>query len=121
MLLGLVATTSASAKWVLVADTLQQKSYADPETVRRQAEKAKIWELTEFRSDQTVAGTVFRSMKTQMEYDCENELVHTIYGSFYSGPMGKGDFVESVNGNFEWLPVVPETVAYRLLRMVCRR
>jgi hypothetical protein len=120
-LLGLIVAASTSAEWVLVIEEPQQRLYVDPGTARTSGSIVKIWELTEFSPSQTIAGQVFNSMKTQTEYDCENELRRNVYFLVYADELGKSKVIRSQSGDLKWRPVVPESIGAFLWGLVCNR
>jgi len=66
-------------EWVEVGDERIVTSYADPASIRRAGNLAKMWDLLDFKAVQARPyGTPYRSQKTQQEYDCKEERARTI-------------------------------------------
>ena len=61
------------AEWVLVSgdDAAGLAVYVDPATIRRNGNLAKMWQLYDYKTVQTVAGDSLLSMKRFNEYDCK--------------------------------------------------
>ena len=80
-----------------------------------------MWELIDYRTKQTVAGTSYLSARLQREYDCAGELLRTLTSEELSGNMGTGTVLR-VNSNAQkWEPVDPGSIAKRLWKIVCTR
>ena len=111
------------AEWVSVA-VLDQAGviiYADSNTIRRQGDRVKIWELIAYETIQTVAGTSYLSARLQREYDCAGELHRTLALTKLSGNMGSGKGILTNSDEQKWEPVDPGSIAKRLWRFACSK
>ena len=72
LMLLILSSQPVYAEWVLVSgdDEAGLKVYVDPATLRRNGNLAKMWQLYDYKTVQTVAGDSLLSMKRFNEYDC---------------------------------------------------
>ena len=85
------------AGWVLTSgdDAAGMTVYVDPDSIRRKGNLAKMWQLYDYKTVQTVAGDSLLSMKRFNEYDCTEERTRTLGYTWFSGNMGTGNVVYS--------------------------
>jgi hypothetical protein len=109
------------AEWVLVSgdDEAGLKVYVDPATLRRQGSLAKMWQLYDYKTVQTVAGDSLLSMKRFNEYDCAEERTRMLGYTWFSGNMGNGNVVYSTTEQLPWELVVPRTINRTLWKVAC--
>lgn len=120
LVLALFLTTSETyAEWVEVGSTENFTEYADPETIRRKVNLAKIWTLSDFKTLQQTAGVSYLSMKQQWEFDCEEERHRMLMMAEFSGNMGKGAVVYSSPTEVKWTPVAPGSIGEGLWEFAC--
>jgi len=120
MMLLAVVSSSAAAEWIEVGDERIVTSYADPASIRRAGNLAKMWDLLDFKAVQARPyGTPYRSQKTQQEYDCKEERARTIQLLRYSDNMAGGEEVYAASDPDEWKPVSPGSTTERLLNFAC--
>jgi hypothetical protein len=70
-------------------------SYADPDTIRRNGNLAKVWELPNEPVIRTYANKTIWSYKALIEYNCTEEQTRVLAEYAYSGQMGNGEVVYS--------------------------
>ena len=111
------------AEWVLVSgdDTAGLAVYVDSSTVRRNGNLAKMWQLYDYKTVQTVAGDSFLSIKRFNEYDCTEERTRMLGYTWFSGNMGNGNVVYSTTEQLPWEPVVPRTINRSLWKVACSK
>jgi hypothetical protein len=88
------------AEWeaVLENDEAGVTVHVDLDTIRRKGSLVKMWQLFDFKTMQTVAGSSsFLSIKVQSEYDCLEEQRRELASTHFSGNMGKGRVLYSVS------------------------
>ena len=119
--LVLLSSGPVSAEWVSVSvlDQAGVTIYADSDTIRRKGDRVQLWELIDYRTKQTVAGTSHLSAKLQREYDCIGEVHRTLVLEEWSGNMGTGTVLRSNSNTQKWEPVDPGSIAKRLWRIAC--
>ena len=111
------------AEWVLTSgdDTAGLAVYVDPGTIRRKGNLAKMWQLYDYKTVQTVAGDSLLSMKRFNEYDCTEERTRTLGYTWFSGNMGSGTVVYSTFEIQQWEPVVSRTINRTLWNVACSK
>ncbi|MGA8148779.1 MAG: surface-adhesin E family protein, partial [Gallionellaceae bacterium] len=100
------------AQWIEVGSSADAvvTVYADPATISKVDNKTKMWDLGDFKTAQdSGVGTQFMSIKGQSEYDCKEEQYRTLYSSYFSGNMGKGEIIGAYPDPEKWMPVQPNT------------
>jgi hypothetical protein len=117
----ILSSQPACAEWVLVSgdDEAGLKVYVDPTTLRRNGSLAKMWQLYDYKTVQTVAGDSLLSMKRFNEYDCTEERTRMLGYTWFSGNMGNGDVVYSTTEQLPWELVVPRTINRTLWKVAC--
>ena len=118
-----VVSSSAMAEWVEITMTYEGTItvYVDPATIRKSGNNVKMWRLADFNSVQEVStDTKFLSQKSQQEYDCKEEQTRTLYFSWHSENMGRGEIVHlDDEPDQNWSPVAPESANEFLWKFAC--
>ena len=122
----LLATTSASAAWVRVAEVSDTVYYVDPEAVSHKDKLRRAAVIHDYAKPEP--GGV-RSRRVMYEFDCSGERLRSVSATEHSEPMAQGKSVNSWERESEWLFVTPTTGSnipsrspYRpILRFVCSR
>jgi hypothetical protein len=111
------------AEWVLTSgnDDAGLTVYVDPDTIRRKGNLAKMWELYDYKTVQTVAGDSLLSIKRYNEYDCTEERTRMLGYTWFSGNMGSGNVVYSTNDAQQWEPVVSRSIDRSLWKVACSK
>lgn len=109
------------AEWSAIATATGRIYYTNPNTIRKSSSKVKMWSLIDYNSAQHVyADTKFLSQKSQQEYDCKEERRRTLYFSWHSENMGKGNVIYTDNKpDNKWSPVPPESTDEILWKFAC--
>jgi len=121
----ILSTEPVYAEWVAVAMTPngEMMVYADPNTLRREGELVKWWELNDYDTPQTESSKVgkgdYVSVKVQTEYDCAKELMRHLAISKFTGRMGGGYVVFSSSEATKWIPIRPESIGQIIWKKVC--
>lgn len=125
----LMATVSmgAFAEWVLIFRYSDADVYADPASVSRVKDKSALWIVTDSRKDKDFLGTMYRSVRTQVEYDCARKTSLHVKSMYYKGQMGQGELsgtVPPAGGyflGFSPLPLQPDTPDAVAWKIACGR
>jgi hypothetical protein len=109
------------AEWVLTSgnDDAGLTVYVDPDTIRRNGNLAKMWQLHDYKTVQTVAGDSLLSIKRYNEYDCTEVRTRMLGYTWFSGNMGSGKVVYSTNDVQQWEPVVARSIDRSLWKVAC--
>ena len=123
LMLQILSSQPAYAEWVLASgdDEAGLKVYVDTATLRRNGNLAKMWQLYDYKTVQTVAGDSLMSMKRFNEYDCTEERTRMLGYTWFSGNMGNGNVVYSTTEQLPWEPVAPRTINRTLWKVACEK
>jgi surface-adhesin protein E len=125
LLLTLLVLSSgpADAEWLWASANNQVglTIYVDPETIRRNGDLVKLWQLYDYKTRQTVGGDSFLSSKAQRQFDCVTQRTRLLAFTHFTGNMGSGNRVFSDLDESEWKPVAPGSVGQALWRFACSK
>jgi hypothetical protein len=94
--------------------------YVDPQSIRRDGNKVRLWLLRDYKSVQVAGNKTHLSAVDRKEYDCFEDTVRTMDIYEYSGKMGKGDIVLSIpNVTNPAASVIPGSIAATNLKIAC--
>jgi hypothetical protein len=113
---------TAAAKWVKIDSSASRGGldiYADPVSILRSGNMARMWDVRDFKTTQVVQGTRFLSFKTQHEYDCKGSRMRNLSVTSFSGNMGAGDVVRSASIPLAWESVAGDSTQQALLKFAC--
>jgi len=113
----LLATSSAWAGWVQVGQVDSSDFYIDPETIRKDGNLVKVWQMSDLKK-QTKEGVLSR--RGRFEYDCKQERFRTLSITTHSEPMAGGETLDSLTPNGNWLDIPPSSAVAAILKIVCR-
>ena len=95
-------SSSAMAEWVEVSKSGEETEetnfitvYADPDTIQKIGNKAKMWVLIDYKKVEKGFGA--KSVKHKEEYDCMEKKQRIFFIAFYTGHKGKGKTVLILN------------------------
>ena len=114
----------AYAEWVLTSgdDEVGLKVYIDPESIRRKGNLAKMWQLFDYKTVQTVAGDSLMSIKRYNEFDCVEPRTRMLAYTWFSGNMATGKVLYSTpDDDQQWEPAVPRTINRALWKVACEK
>lgn len=107
--------------WIKVGESDGMTGYANPFSIRRNSERASMWELFDFNSRQThESGENYVSVKHQAEYDCEKNRYRTLSIVYHPENMGDGAPVFEDGKRKKWEPVMPGSVDEILWGIACK-
>lgn len=121
----LLNVTSAWAEWVLLDHSAgggQFDVYIDPATIRQSGDMVKGWTLNDYKTEQVIKsnGKRYLSFKRQLEFNCKDESLRTLYYIVHYGQMGTGDIVDRIDGSDnKFRPIAPGTVSENLWNSAC--
>jgi len=122
MLLLAAAAGSALADWVKLAaaGNAANTIYADPATIRKAGNKAKLWTLVDHQTALSDSfGKAHASEKVQWEYDCKDDQQRMLAYVTFAENMGKGKTVFSDPDPGKWSPVAADTAEKALWKIAC--
>lgn len=109
------------AAWMLTSgdDEAGMTVYVDSDTIRRNGNLAKMWQLFDYKTVQRVAGDSLLSMKRFNEFDCAEARTRTLGYTWFSGNMGNGNVVYSTTEVQQWEQVAPRSINQTLWKAAC--
>jgi hypothetical protein len=121
LLLILVASGKAIAEeWVAVSHNKYATGYANPATIVKKNNIAKMWTLVDCKTVTFFSGgSPFMSIKSQEEFNCKEKELRTLVYTLHSGKMGEGEVVFSDSNPRKWEPVLPESAMEDFLNIAC--
>jgi hypothetical protein len=121
--LFLLLSTDAMAQWSAVGsgDYIHQP-YADRSTIRRNGALARMSGMYDFRrQDFTPEGRALYSTVVLREYDCERRQVRLLSAIDFSGHMGAGTAVSTVDRPRRWEGIVEGSLDEAFWNLACGR
>jgi hypothetical protein len=121
ILLIVISDGAIAVNWLQIADNDHLTVFFDTESSRVKGSHIKMWTLINYKTIKTYKpiGKEYLSLKTQDEYDCEEERSRTLYSVWYSEHFGKGEVVYSSLSQQEWQPVIPGSFGETGLKIAC--
>jgi hypothetical protein len=120
ILLLAVVSSNAMAEWVAVNHNKYATGYADPATIVKDGNIAKMWSMVvQKRITYFIGGYAFKSIKSQEEFDCKVKKMRTLVYSLHPGKMGEGKAIFSDSNPGKWEPVQPDSVMGDFLKIAC--
>jgi hypothetical protein len=112
----MMLASSAWAEWVMYSETDTEIFYYDPDTIRKDGNMRRVWELQDLKTpnEQGVMSRRFRG-----EYDCKNESWRLISHSSHSGRMATGETFFSNSSAGNWRDIPPNTISATTLNIIC--
>ena len=111
----------AYAEWELVSgdDSAKLTVYVDRDTIRRDGNLAKMWQLYDYKTVQTVAGDSLLSIQRFNEYDCAGLRTRMLAYTWFSSNMGRGRVVFKTAEEQAWASIVPRSIDQTLWKVAC--
>ena len=121
LVLCLLLTLAAApvwADWVKVSETDSHTAYIDPDTIRKDGNLRRVWQVSDLkqRNDRGVM-----SRRVLMEYDCKEARKRILQFSSHSDPMAGGRVLISDSEPDPWDYIPPETPVQTIMRIVCAK
>ena len=119
----LLSHVPAYAEWELVSgnDDAGLTVYVDRDSILRQGNLAKMWQLHDYKTVQTVAGDSLLSIQRQNEYDCTDARTRLLTYTWFSSNMGRGRVVYKAADEQQWEPVVARSINHTLWKVACNK
>lgn len=104
----------AAHAWVSLGESESTAYYLDPDTVRTEGTKRRVWRLFDLKE----ARDGVRSGKALIEIDCRRGTYRYLKTMYYSEPMGTGKYVGG-RGEHGREHIAPGTMISQLATRVC--
>jgi hypothetical protein len=106
------------AEWVKVSESDTSIHYIDPDSIRKDGNLRKMWQITDLK--QREEGGVM-SWRALHEYDCKEERLRLLSLSSHSNPMAGGVMLGSDDDPSTWDAIPPGSILARVLKRVCAK
>jgi surface-adhesin protein E len=119
--LPVLSSGPAYAEWMWVSANNQVglTIYVDPDTISRNGDLVKLWQLYDYKAVQTVGSDAFLSSKAQRQFDCVKQRTRLLAFTHFTGNMGSGNRVFSDLDESEWRPVASGSVGQSMWKVAC--
>ena len=113
---ALLFSMEAHAEWTKLDENDRATIYVDMDRLQKNAQFATIWQLTDLKK-RSKTGTL--SNQVLMEFDCKGHKRRTVVFTSHDENMAEGKTIfKSLKGG-EWHPVAKDSVAEKMMHMVC--
>lgn len=113
-------SSNVMADWIKLDRGSNYTAYADFTTINKTGNKVKMWILFDLDAAEVASnGQLQKSIKAQMEFDCNGRTLRTIYEAGSSGHMGSGGTVSRNNNPNNWIPFAPDSINEYIWQLAC--
>jgi len=112
----------AQAGWEEVAGSDNVTVYVDPTThqVDTKSGLAMMWVLYDAKTVNKLSErSSFLSLRSQIQYDCNEERARSLQASYFEGHMADGEVVLSSSTEGKWYPLAPGSIGEKLRELAC--
>lgn len=111
------------AEWELASgdDSAKLTVYVDRDTIQRNGNLSKMWQLYDYKTVQTVAGDSLLSIQRYNEYDCTGGRTRMLAYTWFSSNMGRGRVVYKTAEEQPWASIVPRSIDQTLWKVACSK
>jgi hypothetical protein len=124
MMLFSAFNSNAMAELVQIGGRGGLAIYTDSSSFHKEGNIARMWNVYDYKTAQHGAeGRMYSSQEEQVEFDCEEEQMRTLYFSYRAGNMGEGELIKSNSNsdNLKWDPIQPDSTGALLWKYACGR
>lgn len=111
---------AVQADWKSVGESSDAYIYIDPLSVQREAGRARITWLLDFKYPQSEAGRRFLSQKTVSEFECRQQQERVLSFEWHDGAKGGGNVVHAVSQAEPWARFERASLDALIAREACR-
>jgi len=116
----LLMSGAAWAGWKSVGEDNAATVYADPATIVRSGNTAKLWSLLDYKDFQRMVEVGYFSQKTLVEYDCVERKARGLSLSLHAEHMGEGKMIYEDASPREWSSVPAQSITESLWNIACK-
>lgn len=120
MLLLAIVSSSALADWVRVGTTSGEELYANPASIRKAGNLARMWDMTNHKAKKSFEGRWYQSVRGLSEYDCQQGVSRVLAFSLHSLSFGKGEVIFNDASPHDWFPIPPGSVVDAMRQFACK-
>jgi hypothetical protein len=115
---------AAAQQWTLLG-TLSNNGgmdvYVSAASIRRAGDKARMFNLIDFKTRQSFDGKSYLSARNELEFDCAKALKRMLNSTGYSGHMGTGTVVVSDTPSDPWQAVGSSGPGFEHWKVACKQ
>jgi hypothetical protein len=121
LLAFVMVASPAWAGWEHVAEQENGARFLiDYQTIRKDGNKVKFWQLVNFPTPQTFGEFKYLSTRSRQEYDCKQEQRRFLTATLFESWNAKGEKLLTIEEAEKWQEIPPETVGRAILQKVCK-
>lgn len=122
ILATLLTPVAQAADWSSVGLYEQGTFYIDRDSLIREGTTRKVWTMLDYRQPQKNSqGKTYRSSRSLLAFDCDQQRVQTLSFSLHTGASLRGEVLTSEGVIREWQPVPVQTPIALIMANVCER
>ena len=112
----------AWASWEFVVETESgTQVFLDFQTVRREGNRVKVWQLTNYPKPQnTPSGLEIFSLRTRYEFDCKDETSRMLAITAFPEQYARGKELGHEGESNKWEHIAPRSTNSEILKKVCK-
>ena len=112
----------AWASWEFVVETESgTQVFLDFQTVRREGNRVKVWQLTNYPKPQnTPSGLEIFSLRTRYEFDCKDETSRMLAITAFPEQYARGKELGHEGESNKWEHIAPRSTHSEILKKVCK-
>tara|TARA_B110000971_G_C19671827_1_gene347017 strand:- start:127 stop:534 length:408 start_codon:yes stop_codon:yes gene_type:complete len=109
------------ADWDLIYkdQTIKSEYFLDLSSFKRNKGKVRAWTLENFLQLQKTGALEYRSVKSFVEFNCEEPRLRILAYSLYGKNMGNGKAVFSKGSPLEWIKIKSNTMFSSYSEVIC--
>ena len=123
ILLPLIFSLSfpAHAEWDLIYKdaTIKSEYFMNLNNYKRNKNKVRAWTLESFLELQKAETLEYRSVKSFVEFNCEESSLRILAYSLYEKNMGKGKTIFSKGSPLDWIKIKNNTIFSSYSEIIC--
>ena len=121
LLLMLIVSTAWAGWEHVVQDEDGARFLIDYQTIRKDGNKVKFWQLVNYSIPQTLGEIKYLSTRSRQEYDCKQEQKRVLTVTAFDTWNADGKAVVKEEETGKWQEIPPETVVRVIMEKVCRK
>ena len=114
-------STESKSGWSTVKTNRNGTFYVNDLNLKRIGDIRNVWTLLDYkRTQRTVSGKEFLSTRTNMEIDCQKDMVRILAFTMHAESMLNGEVIDNQASPRNWQAIPPDTSLVNIREFVCR-
>ena len=119
--LVMLIASPAWAGWEhVVQDEDGARFLIDYQTIRKDGNKVKFWQLVNYQKPGTFGEVKYVSTRSRQEYDCKQEQKRVLTFAAFDTWNANGKAVFTLEETGNWTEIPPETIVWEIMKKVCK-